>query len=91
MSERIIQELTERVARLEKELGQLKAEVSKKKPSEQPWWEKIAGSQKGDKVFAEIARLGAEIRQADREATIRKIEKENSKTRRVKAKPASGK
>ena len=55
--------LEKRLVRVEKELAEIKAELANKR--KQPWWQEIAGSFRGDPVFAEIARLGAEIRQAD--------------------------
>ncbi len=55
--------LEKRLVRVEKELAEIKAEIANKR--KQPWWQEIAGSFRGDPVFAEIARLGAEIRRAD--------------------------
>lgn len=53
-----------RLAQVERELAEVKSELASKR--KQPWWEDIAGSFRGDPVFAEVARLGAEIRRADR-------------------------
>jgi len=61
MSEQSVQELAQRVQRLEEEVRQLKGLADTR-----PWWEKIAGSHKDDPVFAEIVRLGAAIRRAER-------------------------
>ncbi len=55
--------LEKRLAKVEHELAEIKAEISRKR--KEPWWQEIAGGFRGDPVFAEIARLGAEIRQAD--------------------------
>lgn len=66
MPEPTLRELLDRVIRIEDELRLLRAEVRKGDQPEMPWWERIAGSHAGDPVFAEIVRLGAEIRGADR-------------------------
>ncbi len=55
--------IEKRLVRVERELAEIKAEIASKR--KQPWWQEIAGSFRGDPVFAEIARLGAEIRRAD--------------------------
>ena len=55
--------LEERLARLEGELKDLKAEVRQQRI---PWYEQIAGTFENDPVFDEIVRLGAAIRKADR-------------------------
>ena len=57
--------LEERLARVERELEDVKATLAKDTPI--PWWQQITGSFKDDPVFDEIIRLGAEIRAADRE------------------------
>jgi hypothetical protein len=63
MSENTLRGSMERLARLEADVEHLKNLLLRdKEDAEKPWWEKIAGSHKDDKVFAEIARLGAEIR-----------------------------
>ena len=56
-------QLEERLARVEKELKELKATVTGK--PEVPWWQEIDGGFAGDPVFAEIVRLGAQIRKRD--------------------------
>ena len=67
MSENTLRELTARLARLEAEVKQIKDLLRREKDDAgKPWWETIAGSHKDDKVFAEIARLGAEIRRKNR-------------------------
>jgi hypothetical protein len=60
-----IQELENRLARLEEEFRQ----VQRRPVAEpaQPWWERTAGMFKDDKAFAEIVRLGQAARRADRE------------------------
>ncbi len=64
MSANNLAQLELRVSRIEEELRQLRGQLT-----EQPnkrGWEAIVGSFKGDKVFAEIVRLGRQIRRADR-------------------------
>jgi len=50
-----------RLARVEKELAELKASMSVEPRG--PWYREIVGSFAGDKAFAEITRLGRLIRQ----------------------------
>ena len=57
--------LETRLARVERELEGVKATLAKEAPT--PWWQQIAGAFKDDPAFDEITRLGAEIREADRE------------------------
>ena len=72
MSENMLRELTARLARLEAEVKQIKDLLRREKDDAgKPWWETIAGSHKDDKVFAEIARLGAEIRRKNRHTARR--------------------
>jgi hypothetical protein len=61
MSEQSIQELDRRLGHLEEEVRQLKERVGKE--DTRPWWERIVGSHKGSETFAEIVRLGREIRE----------------------------
>lgn len=56
----------ERLARVEKELAELKSRVSSAAAPRGNWIETISGSFKDDPDFAEIVRLGKEIRDADR-------------------------
>ncbi len=58
--------LEARLACVEKELAELKAHVVGEKKT--PWWQQIEGGFEGDPVFAEIVRLGDEIRKKDRKA-----------------------
>jgi hypothetical protein len=53
-------DLEVRLARVEKELAELRAVVIGKKPK--PWYEGIVGDFAGDGAFAEIIRLGRLIR-----------------------------
>lgn len=53
-------ELEARLARVEKELAELRRVVLGKQA--EPWYEQIAGSFAGDEAFAEIIRLGRLIR-----------------------------
>jgi hypothetical protein len=54
------QQLEVRLARVEKELAELKANLAGK--GEQPWYRRIVGDFAGDKAYAEIVRLGRLIR-----------------------------
>jgi hypothetical protein len=60
-----VQELKERLERLEEEVAELKSQFGSKKG--EPWWRRTVGMFKGDKAFAEIVRLGRQIREAERE------------------------
>jgi hypothetical protein len=85
-----VRELEERVARLEEELRQVKAGIAKDKEPEKPWWEQIAGSQKGSKAFEEVVREMEKNRRAERKAAIQaakdaeRKEKERRKPRSTK-------
>ena len=57
--------LEERLARVEQELEQLKAQMSNR-GSRGGWISEITGSFKDDPEFDEILRLGKEARDADR-------------------------
>ena len=59
--------LDQRVARLEKEVEQLKAVVAQQQTTKKtPWWREVSGAFKDDPAFAEICRLGAQIRRRQR-------------------------
>jgi len=58
-----VTQIEERLAHLEKEVRDLKAELRHQRV---PWYEQIAGTFENDPVFDEIVRLGAAIRKADR-------------------------
>lgn len=53
-------ELEARLARVEKELAELRRAVLSQQA--EPWWRQIAGGFAGDEAFAEIIRLGRLIR-----------------------------
>jgi hypothetical protein len=53
-------QLEARLERVEKELAALNASLFSK--STQPWYEQIVGDFAGDPTFAEIVRLGRQIR-----------------------------
>ncbi len=57
-------QLERRLARVEKELAELRATLAAK--SAEPWYREIVGSFAGDKAFAEILRLGRLIRAGKR-------------------------
>jgi hypothetical protein len=54
------QQLEARLARIEKELSELKASLAGKR--DVPWYRQIAGEFAGDQAYAEIVRLGHLIR-----------------------------
>ncbi len=57
----------QRVAALEWEVAELKRQLAKAVPNTKAKWiDRITGTFKDDPDFAEIVRLGAEIRRADR-------------------------
>jgi hypothetical protein len=55
-----IQQLEARLARLEKEFAELKASLGRKQGA--PWYRQIVGDFAGDPAYAEIVRLGRQIR-----------------------------
>jgi hypothetical protein len=55
----------QRLARLEAEVQIVKEVLTKRPQDEQPWWRTIIGTHENDPVFAEIVRLGREIREKD--------------------------
>ncbi|QDV70333.1 hypothetical protein Poly24_40540 [Rosistilla carotiformis] len=54
----------ERIAKLEKEMVQLR-EIVDRKPPRAGWIKRLVGSHKEDPVFDEMDRLGREARQTD--------------------------
>jgi hypothetical protein len=58
---RSTQQLEARLAKVEKELAELKAALRNGDRS-QPWYRQIVGDFAGDKAYAEIVRLGGLIR-----------------------------
>ena len=58
--------LEERVQALEEEVAALKKWLEAETPKHVNWIERITGTFESDPEFAEIVRLGAEIRRADR-------------------------
>ncbi len=57
--------IEERLGNLEREVAELKRRLGEDKAQES-WIERITGSFENDPDFAEILRLGQEIRRADR-------------------------
>jgi hypothetical protein len=53
-------QIEERLVRVESEIKELKARMSKR--SGAPWWQEIDGAFEGDQTFARIVRMGAAIR-----------------------------
>lgn len=60
----VTNQLEQRVSAIEKELAELKSAVLQRDAI--PWWRRILGDFEGDAEYAEIARLGQELRRADR-------------------------
>jgi hypothetical protein len=58
------QQLESRLAKVEKELAELKVVVGGNRA--EPWYRQIVGDFAGDKAFAEIVRLGRAVRRAKR-------------------------
>lgn len=58
------QSLEDRGSQLEHDLSQIKSRLGQMKPSPN-WITKTAGAFQGDAVYAEIARLGKEIRDSE--------------------------
>ncbi len=54
-------QLEARLERVEKELAELKAAIAGQQGK--PWYREIVGAFAGDEAFAEIIRLGRQIRQ----------------------------
>lgn len=57
--------LDDRVKSLENDIAAIKKRLGIP-PAEENWIEKITGTFEGDTEFAEIVKLGAELRRADR-------------------------
>jgi hypothetical protein len=57
-------QLEARLARVEKELAELKAALTRRRAD--PWYRQIVGDFAGDPVFAEIIRLGRQARRGKR-------------------------
>ena len=57
----------QRLARLEKEVEQIKAVIVRQQPPKEiPWWHEIAGDFEGDSMFEEIVREGEKLRRRQR-------------------------
>ncbi len=59
----ISKKLEERVAALEVEMAQVKAQIA---ATTKPWWEEIAGTFQNDPIYAEAMRLGRKYRESTR-------------------------
>jgi hypothetical protein len=75
MANDTLRQLEDRVARLEEELRQVKAQLAKAKEPEKPWWEQIAGSMKGDKTYAAIVREIRKNRRANYQAVCAELDR----------------
>lgn len=64
MTGRRLDRLEARISRLEREVRRLRARLKGGPPI--PWYREIVGAFAGDRAFAEIARLGRRIRNAER-------------------------
>jgi len=58
------EQLVQRVSNIEKELANLKSAVFRR--DKVPWWRQILGEFEGDQEYAEIVRLGQELRRDER-------------------------
>lgn len=57
------QQLEHRLSEIENELERLKSAVFQR--DKLPWWRQIVGDFEGDEEYAEIVRLGQQLRRAD--------------------------
>jgi hypothetical protein len=55
----------QRLARLEDEVRKIRERLEANSTGGQPWWKSIIGTHENDADFAEIVRLGREIREKD--------------------------
>jgi hypothetical protein len=60
-----------RLERLEADVKEIKSMLQAQQPKE-PWWKAVVGTFEGDPVFEEISRLGAEIREKERQKARRR-------------------
>jgi hypothetical protein len=58
------EQLEHRVSEIERELAKLKSAVLQR--DKFPWWRQIIGEFEGNEAYAEIVRLGQELRRAER-------------------------
>jgi len=68
--------LEERVAALEKELADLKKQLSKVE-DKRPWWEKIYGAFEGDPLYLKAMEYGRKYRESTRPKPRRKRKNDN--------------
>jgi hypothetical protein len=60
-----------RLERLEADVKEIKALLEAQQEPKEPWWKSVVGAFANDPVFDEISRLGAEIREKEREKARR--------------------
>jgi len=73
MTDTKLQELEQKVARLEADIRELRGLISD--GTSKPWWERTAGMFKNDPVWAEIVRLGQKIRREELTMEFRETRK----------------
>jgi len=54
----------ERITALEREMREVKSVLKTVSGTQQPWWERLAGTFKDDPLFDEIVEAGAEYRRS---------------------------
>lgn len=87
MSNAILQRLEDRMARLEEELKQIKALLTKEKEPTKPWWQPAEGQPLNDEAEEWVARYIQEERRKDYERAAREADRAETaaKSRRKKA------
>lgn len=70
-----VDELTKRVAALEREVTELKKQIQTRSKDDRPWWERCAGRFADDPGFEEMVRLGREYRESLRPKTSRHVDR----------------
>ncbi len=88
MSDEVIQQLQQRVARLEEEVRQLKARQG---GDERPWWQQISGSHAGSEVFEEVVREIQKNRNADYAAARKEADRRKSRGTKKARRPVGKK
>jgi hypothetical protein len=80
----------QRLARLEDEVRKIKEQLGTTSEDGEPWWKSIIGTHENDPDFAEIVRLGREIREKDLVPVWRKKGTRKKPTRKSPASKKAG-